>query len=127
VAEKNLWLSNLLDVVMSHLGAPLPESGSPGPFALGDPARLRDLLDGAGFADVKVEEIETEQVYESLDGWWERLLSVGGPLKAILAPLSDAEVNAIRDATLSSAQEFIADDGSAVFPATVIGARAQKP
>ncbi len=123
VAEANLWLSSLLDAVMSHLGAPRPEPGTPGPFALGDPAHLRNLLERAGFAEVEVEEIETEQVYDSLDAWWEKLLSVGGPLKAVLAPLPDAEVNAIRDATFASAEEFVTDDGSVVFPATVIGAR----
>jgi SAM-dependent methyltransferase len=121
-AGQNLWLSNLLNAVMSHLSAPPPEPGAPGPFALGDPAHLRDLLDGAGFADVEVKEIETEQVYESLDAWWEKLLRVGGPLKAVLAPLPDAELNTIRDAALASAQEFVTDDGSVVFPATVIGA-----
>jgi SAM-dependent methyltransferase len=126
-AEKNLWLSNILAAVMSHLGAPPPEPGTPGPFALGDPARLQDLLEQADLADVEVEELETQQVYDSLDAWWERVLSVGGPLKAILDPLPETELNAIRDAALSSGREFVVDDGSAVFPATVIGARARRP
>jgi SAM-dependent methyltransferase len=125
-AEKNLWLSNILNAVMTHLSAPPPEPGMPGPFALGDPGRLRSLLDAAGFTDVEIDEIETEQVYESLDGWWEKILSVGGPLKAVLAPLSDVELNAIRDTVLSSGREFVTDDGSVTIPATVVGARARK-
>ena len=126
-AEKNLWLMNILAAVMSHLNAPPPAPGTPGPFALGDPARLRDLLGEAGLTDVQVDELETEQVYDSLDAWWEKLLSVGGPLKAVLDPLPEAELNAIRDAALSSGREFVTAGGSAVFPATVIGARARKP
>ncbi|HYG96032.1 MAG TPA: methyltransferase domain-containing protein [Solirubrobacterales bacterium] len=125
-AEQNPWLSNLLDAVMSHLSAPPPEPGAPGPFSLGDPVRLREMLAGAGFAEVEVEEIETEQVYESLDGWWEKLLGVGGPLKAVLDPLPDTELNAIRDAALASVEEFVTDDGSVVVPATVVAARARK-
>jgi SAM-dependent methyltransferase len=126
-AEQNLWLSNLLEAVMSHLGAPPPGPGSPGPFALGNPAHLRDLLDGAGFTEVEVDAVETKQPYDSLDAWWEKLISVGGPLKVVLDPLPEAELNAIRDATFSGGREFVADDGSVVFPATVIGARARRP
>lgn len=123
-AGKNLWLSNLLAAVASHFSAPPPEPGAPGPFSLGDPAHLRDLLERAGLAEVEVEEIETEQVYESADAWWERLLGVGGPLKAILDPLSEAELQAIRDDAFERNREFL---GDAVFPATVVGARARKP
>jgi SAM-dependent methyltransferase len=126
-AEKNPWLANVLAAVMSHLNAPPPQPGTPGPFALDDPARLRDLLGEAGLAEVEVDELETRQVYDSLDAWWEKILSVGGPLKAILDPLPEAELNAIRDAVLSSGREFVAADDSAVFPATVIGARARRP
>jgi SAM-dependent methyltransferase len=126
-AEKNLWLTNVLAAVMSHLNAPSPQPGTPGPFALGDPARLRDLLGEAGLTEVEVDELETRQTYDSLDAWWEKILSVGGPLKAILDSLPEAEVNAIRDAVLASGREFVAADGSAVFPAVVIGARARRP
>jgi SAM-dependent methyltransferase len=126
-AEQNLWLSNLLGAVMTHLGAPSPAPGSPGPFALGSPAHLRDLLGEAGFTEVNVDEVETKQPHDSLEAWWEKLLSVGGPLKAVLDPLPEAELNAIRDATFSGGREFVADDGSVVFPAIVIGARARRP
>lgn len=126
-AEQNLWLSNLLKAVMSHLGAPPPAPGSPGPFALGSPAHLRDLLDEAGLTEVSVDAVETKQPYDSLDAWWERLLSVGGPLKVVLDPLPEAKLNAIRDATFSSGREFVADDSRVVFPATVLGARASRP
>lgn len=126
-AEKNLWLSSILQAVMTHLDAPPPPPGAPGPFALGDPAALQELLEEAGLADVEVTAVETKQVYDSLDAWWEKILSVGGPLKAILDLLSEADLNAIREAAFASGREFVTADGSAVFPATVLGARARKP
>jgi SAM-dependent methyltransferase len=125
-AEKNPWLSNILGAVMAHLNAPPPEPGTPGPFALGDTARLRGLLDQTGLAEAEVEEFDAEQVYDSLDAWWEKILSVGGPLKAVLDSLPEADLSAIRDAALASGEQF-ADDGGAVFPAVVVGARARKP
>jgi len=127
-AAENPWLSQILEAVMNHLDAPPPEPGTPGPFSLGEPARLRDLLDRAGFANPEVETIEAPQIYDSLDAWWEKILSVGGPLKAILDHLPDAELNAIRDAALERGRAIAEDDGDrVVFPATVIGARARKP
>ena len=126
-AKDNPWLLRILQAVMSHLSAPPPEPGAPGPFSLGDPARLRDLLDQAGFTDLEVEEVETTQVYDSLDAWWEKILNVGGPLKAILDPLPETDLNAIRDAALSSGRQFETKDGAAVFPAVVLGAKTRKP
>jgi SAM-dependent methyltransferase len=125
-AEKNPWLSNILGAVMAHLNAPPPEPGMPGPFALGDTARLRDLLDQAGLVEAEVEEFDAEQVYDSLDAWWEKILSVGGPLKAVLGSLPEADLNAIRDAALASGEQFAGGD-AVVFPAVVVGARARKP
>jgi SAM-dependent methyltransferase len=126
-AGRNPWLMQILEAVMSHLSAPPPEPGAPGPFSLGDPARLRDLLEQAGFGDLEVEEVETTQVYDSLDAWWEKILNVGGPLKAILDPLPEADLEAIREAAHSSGRRFVDDDGSAVFPALVLGAEARAP
>jgi len=124
--SENPWLSTVLAAVMSHLGAPPPPSGAPGPFSLGDPVRLNDLLGAAGFAPVAVEKIKTQQAYDSLDAWWEKLLSVGGPLKALLDPLPAAELKAIRDAAMTKAGELATEEGGkVVFPATVLGARAQ--
>jgi SAM-dependent methyltransferase len=123
-AGENPWLTTILGAVMTHLSAPPPEPGTPGPFALGDPARLRDLLDGAGLANAEIETIETRQVYASAEAWWEKILSVGGPLGLLFNPLPEAGRNAIRDAALARGREYVADDGTAVFPATVVGARA---
>jgi len=71
-AERNPWLSLVFDAVMGVLGAPPPEPGTPGPFALGDQDRIRSLLDGAGFAEVTVEEVGEIRRYESAEEWWHR-------------------------------------------------------
>ena len=126
-AESNPWLSTILDAVMGHLGAPPPEPGTPGPFSLGDSAGLRRMIEGAGLGEVDVAEIETEQPYESQQGWWEHLREVSGPLAAVLDALPEADHAAIRGAALSAAEQFTKGDGSVVFPATALGAAARKP
>jgi SAM-dependent methyltransferase len=125
-AGDNPWLTTIFDAVMERLGAPPPEPGTPGPFALGEPGRLRGMVEDAGFAEIDVAEVDSRQTYDSLDDWWQQMLEVGGPLGALMAALPDTEVEAIRAAALEGARHY-ERDGAAVFPATVVGARAQRP
>ena len=50
---ENEWATVPAKAVVSIVGAPPPQPpDAPGPFSLGDRARLRSVLEGAGFADV---------------------------------------------------------------------------
>jgi len=125
--EKNPWLSLILNAVMKHLGAPPPEPGMPGPFSLGEADRLRALVEAAGLVDIEVAEIEAQQTYDSIDAWWEEILEVSGPLAAMLKALPEKDREAIRSAVVAEAEQFKATDGSAVFPASIVAAKARKP
>jgi len=126
-AEENPWLSSIIDALIDHLNAPRPEPGTPGPFSLGDADRLRRLVEEAGLVDVEIERIETEQAYDSLDGWWEEILDVSGPLAAMLKALPDADRESIHAKVTADGEKFASDDGRAVFPASIVGAKARKP
>lgn len=126
-AEGNPWLSVILNAVMSHLKAPPPEPGTPGPFALGTVEDLRLTLERAGLVDVEVAEIETEQIYDSLEGWWEQIYEVSGPLAAVLDSLPETDQAAIREAAIAEAQGYLAEGGAVVFPATIVGAKGRPP
>jgi SAM-dependent methyltransferase len=125
--EENPWLSMILNAVMKHLGAPPPEPGMPGPFSLGEADRLRALIEGADLADVEVAEIEAQQAYDSIEAWWEEILEVSGPLAAMLKALPEDDREAIRGAVVAEAEQFKASDGSAVFPASIVAAKARRP
>jgi SAM-dependent methyltransferase len=125
-AEQNPWLWLVIEALIDHLNAPRPEPGTPGPFSLGEPARLRTVCEEAGLSDVEVETIATEQAYDSLDAWWEELLEVSGPLAAMLKALPDEDREAIRAKALAGGEKFVRDDGRAVFPAAILGATARK-
>jgi SAM-dependent methyltransferase len=124
-AEQNPWLWLVIEALIDHLNAPPPEPGTPGPFSLGEPERLRPLLEEAGLAEIEVEEIGTEQTYGSVAGWWDELLEVSGPLAAMLKALPSEDLEAIRARVLDAGEAFAAEDGSATFPAAFIGATAR--
>ena len=53
-----------------------PVQGTPGPFALADPERVRELLQQAGFADIDVQTLQVEQRHPSFDAFWETTLDI---------------------------------------------------
>ncbi|HEX5762544.1 MAG TPA: methyltransferase domain-containing protein [Solirubrobacterales bacterium] len=122
--ERNPWLTAVTDATMDRLGAPPPEPGTPGPFALGEPERLRELLAGAALEEIDVEAIDAEQPYDSLEGWWLRLREISGPLAALLDALPAEDAAAIKSAALSTAERYVKPGGEVVFPATILGAKA---
>jgi SAM-dependent methyltransferase len=124
-AEQNPWLWLVIEALIDRLNAPRPEPGTPGPFSLGEPARLRAILEEADLSEIEVKTIATEQAYDSLEGWWEELLEVSGPLAAMLKALPEEDREAIHAKALGGGEKFLGADGRAVFPAAVLGATAR--
>jgi SAM-dependent methyltransferase len=83
----NEWMLVPLKAAAQHLTLPAPPApDAPGPFAFGDPARVRDILTGAGFDQIALEPVETTLVIgggQSLEDAVELLLELG-PTAALL-------------------------------------------
>ncbi|MCU1591186.1 MAG: SAM-dependent methyltransferase [Frankiales bacterium] len=59
-APSNEWATVPLFAVAAHVGFPEPPPpGAPGPFAFGDPDRVRQVLTDAGWSEVDVEDVQT--------------------------------------------------------------------
>jgi SAM-dependent methyltransferase len=55
----NEWLAVPAMAMVAHVGIPeLPEAGAPGPFSLADAQRTTELLESAGWSEVRVKECE---------------------------------------------------------------------
>jgi len=121
--EHNRWMTAITDAVMAAVGAPPPEPGTPGPFALGDPARLRELVTGAGFGDVAVDEVAGEMRHDSVDAWWEDSTEGKGPLSAVMRSLDPEQLAAVRERALPAAERYVGEDGAVRFPASLVVAR----
>lgn len=55
---RNDWISAIRDALAAGRSLPVPPLGAPGPFALADPDRVRDLLGGSGLVDVDLRPVE---------------------------------------------------------------------
>lgn len=118
----NPWVMTTLTAFAPHLGAPtLPPPGAPGPFAFGDEARVRSVLDDAGWQDVTVTPVETSVLvggpgtlddaiaFSTGDGFAKGMLAGGTPEGQAAA------VQALREAAAPSMTDEGLRLGAAVF------------
>jgi SAM-dependent methyltransferase len=97
VKADNPWLGIVIDEVGSILGRQIPPPGMPGPFALGDPGRLQELLNGAGFADVAIADVAVPLRPLSFEAWWARMTEIAGPVSGIIARLEPGDKTRLED------------------------------
>ena len=58
--EHNEWGTLPLEVALRYATYETPPPGTPGPFGFADGARVRSILEGAGFSEVRVEALDGE-------------------------------------------------------------------
>jgi SAM-dependent methyltransferase len=93
-----------------------PAEDAPGPFRLGDPERLRSVVEGGGLEIEVVEEVVVTWATASADAWWEAIRDTSRMLTTLLERLTPAEVTALRARAAELLQEFTAADGSLSVP-----------
>jgi SAM-dependent methyltransferase len=98
--------------IMQRLNVPPPPPGTPGPLSRPTPEAISGLLEGGGFSDVEVEELEVEMEWESPEAFVRFLNEIAPPVRALIAPhppeVQDETWAAIADAVRPNA----ASDGT---------------
>ncbi len=113
-APENPW-GSAIGRAMIELGhAERPEPDAPGPFRLGDPERLRELVVGAGFGEPSVEPVEIAMRYASFDEFWAVTQDLAMSLRDALARLLTAEADELRARARESLAPYDGDEGLAI-------------
>jgi SAM-dependent methyltransferase len=124
--ERNPWLGLLFDALTAQTGQPVPPPGVPGPFSLGDGARLAALLRDAGLDDVRVEELAVPTRAESFEHWWTRTTALAGPIAGMLAAMPEAPRAALRDRLRADVERYRVPGGYEL-PGLTLLASARRP
>jgi hypothetical protein len=66
-------------------------------FSLSSPDRIRELLVGAGFELLSLDEVALEWEYDSFDGYWLEEALVAGPYADHLTGLTSPDRDALMD------------------------------
>ncbi len=101
--------------------------GTPGPFMLYDRRRLRELLEDAGFADVRIEALDLHRLHRDFDDFWETTLDLSRSFHDAVLERPPAEALKIRDEVRArlaragtSGRRIEAPDGSLDVPARTL-------
>jgi SAM-dependent methyltransferase len=111
---ENLWafIPGRVMVERGHL--PPPEPGAPGIFAMGDPARIHELVTGAGFGEPEIEQVEVAWPYGSAETHWDMTLKLAGPLAEVIQGLQPGERDAIREEVRSRIEPLLGEGGGLI-------------
>jgi SAM-dependent methyltransferase len=94
---RNPWISVAARILVTHAHMPPPEPGEPGMFVLGDEELLRRLVENAGFANVRMEDVPVHNDYPSVDEYVRRSSEMGGMFSRAWAAAPEAEQERMKD------------------------------
>lgn len=115
-AAVNPWATEPRTVLIERGLVPAPDGNGPGPFALGDPERLRELLEQAGFTEVVQDALDVAHRHESFEAFWETMLDVSRELHDVVLEQPPGEIEQLRAEVERRLRPYAAPDGSLQIP-----------
>ena len=122
-ASRNPWATAYGPPLIERGLQEPPAPGEPSQFALGEPARIDELVRGAGFAELEVEEVPVEFRFEGWDDYRRLVGNLAAALRATLEELDDRTRAEIDEAARARLDPFWGDDGY-VLPGVALVTRA---
>ncbi len=123
--EQNPYFEVTTRIPAQYLNAPPPPPDALGPMRLSDTARIKSMLEAAGFQNIEIETRPLAFEFNSLDDFW-KISSESLPmLQQAMSQLGQGEVEKMRSALLDEASKR-REGGKIRFPALAIGAYGQK-
>ena len=120
-AERNPWISIAGRMLLERGHVPAPEPGAPGMFSMASVERTRELLEDAGFTDIRIEEVPVRFIYRDVDDYVERARDTGGVFARVFREVSEDERGAMT-AQLEEAFAPFAFDGGYELPGVSLAA-----
>jgi SAM-dependent methyltransferase len=93
--DRNPWASIGGRILVERGHLPPPEPGAPGIFSMASEERTRALLEGAGFPNVRTEEVPVCFAFRDLDDYQRWVLDVAGPFSIAVRGLPEDERGAL--------------------------------
>jgi SAM-dependent methyltransferase len=118
--SENPWAAVPFEAVASVLGRPEPQpDDAPGPFSFGAPARVREILEGAGFRDVKMRSFETTISFGTSGATDDAVDEIArlGPVARLLIDRDEVSLARAKAAIRTVATSYRTPQGAVQFPA----------
>ncbi len=109
--ERNPFFGIIAISLIQHGHVPPPEPGGPGIFSMASAEHTTALLEGAGFADVRPEEVSVRFALPDVEEYLSVIADTAGPIGLAVRGLSDAERAAVKGEVEESFPRFATQPG----------------
>jgi ubiquinone/menaquinone biosynthesis C-methylase UbiE len=123
--ERVPFLAVAMKTAMQKLDVPPPPPGTPGPLSRPTPEAIGGLLEGGGFSDVEVQELELVFPFESAEEYVMYTKAIAAPIVAMISPHPEDVQRETWDSIADAAREHAEDDGRINFSNQVLVAAGQ--
>lgn len=93
-----------------------PDPDAPGPFRLGDPGRVRELVRDSGFEDPEIENVPVTWRHESLDDYWAVTADLSFLLSTALDAVDSAVISQVRSRVAEALLPYTDAEGGLAIP-----------
>jgi ubiquinone/menaquinone biosynthesis C-methylase UbiE len=107
--ENNEWITLMSKVLSNHLEMPQPPPGAPGMFRCAKPGFIKDLLEKAGFKNVKEEILSDKINYSSVEQYWQFMTDVVAPVVNALNKTDEATRQKIKNEVFETCHKMLTD------------------
>jgi ubiquinone/menaquinone biosynthesis C-methylase UbiE len=125
--DRNPW-AQLVTLELIERGlVPRPDPNAeptPGPFRLGDEARVRELLEEAGFAEVRVEALDLTRRHTSFEELWDSTLDLSRNFHDAVLSRPAAEIEQVKLSLAERFGRYTSPDGTMEIPGRTLVASA---
>ncbi len=109
--ERNPWVSIAGRILVARGHAPPPEPGAPSMFTLADDKHTRSVLEGAGFDEVRFEDVQVVFDARDVDDYVQSAMETGGMFATAFGGAPEDEQQAMKDEFAEAFAPFATDDG----------------
>ena len=109
--DRNPWISVAGRILASHGHMPPPDPGEPGMFVLANEKELRALVEGAGFANVRIDDVPVHNDYRDVDEYVGRSNEMGGMFSRAWTAASEDQREAMTEELRDAFEPFEVDGG----------------
>jgi SAM-dependent methyltransferase len=123
--ERVPFIAIAMKTAMEKLGVPPPPPGTPGPLSRPTPEAIGGLLEGGGFSDIEVEELEVTFPLDSAEEYTAYIKAIVAPIVAMISPHPEDVQQQTWQAITDAAAERAGGDGRIEWPNQVLVAVGQ--
>jgi SAM-dependent methyltransferase len=109
--ERNPWASIGARILIERGHMPPPEPGAPGVFSMAAEERTHALLEGAGFGEIRTDEVGVRFPFRDIDEYVRWAIDMAGPIAMVISGLSEDERQTVKAQLEPAFAPFVVDGG----------------